>query len=48
MPAERLLRFLDGRTSAPEDVAVGLRTPVRPMLRTALELPFLTRRPAGP
>ncbi|MFB9461733.1 lycopene cyclase family protein [Streptomyces cinereospinus] len=48
VPAERLLRFLDGRTSAPEDVAVGLRTPVRPMLRTALELPFLTRRPAGP
>ncbi|GGS93890.1 lycopene cyclase family protein [Streptomyces chromofuscus] len=48
VPAQRLLRFLDGRTTALEDVAVGLRTPVRPMLRTALELPFLPRRPAGP
>lgn len=47
VPASRLLRFLDGRTTVLEDIAVGLRTPARPMLRTALELPFLPRRPAG-
>ncbi len=41
---ERMLRFLDGRTSWPEDFAVGLRTPVLPMLRTAVELPWLRRR----
>ncbi|MGW0933214.1 lycopene cyclase family protein [Streptomyces sp. NPDC002644] len=44
VPAERLLRFLDGGTSLPEEWSVGLRTPVGPMLRTALELPFLPRR----
>ncbi|MFI9610640.1 lycopene cyclase family protein [Streptomyces sp. NPDC052023] len=48
VPARRLLRFLDGRTNALEDIAVGLRTPARPMLRTALELPFVPRRQAGP
>lgn len=49
VPARRLLRFLDGRTRLHEDVAIGLRTPVRPMLRSAAELPFLPRRPfAGP
>ncbi|MFJ4470913.1 lycopene cyclase family protein [Streptomyces sp. NPDC089424] len=46
VPAPRLLRFLDGRTNVLEDVAVGLRTPARPMLRTAMELPFLPRRTA--
>ncbi|GAA2252754.1 lycopene cyclase [Streptomyces ruber] len=45
VPAGRLLRFLDGRTRLHEDIAIGLRTPVRPMLRTAAELPFLPRRP---
>ncbi|MFG3105581.1 lycopene cyclase family protein [Streptomyces tendae] len=44
VPAERLLRFLDGGTSLREEWGIGLRTPVRPMLRTAAELPFLPRR----
>ncbi|NJP99020.1 lycopene cyclase family protein [Streptomyces zingiberis] len=46
VPAERLLRFLDGRTRIPEDLAIGLRTPVGPMLRTAVEVPWLRRRPS--
>ncbi|MFH9728419.1 lycopene cyclase family protein [Streptomyces sp. NPDC017254] len=45
VPAGRLLRFLDGRTSLFEDLSVGLHTPVVPMLRTAVELPGLSRRP---
>ncbi|MFK0237411.1 lycopene cyclase family protein [Streptomyces vinaceus] len=45
VPGERLLRFLDGRTSPREEFGIGLRTPVAPMLRTAAELPFLRRRP---
>ncbi|WP_318217086.1 lycopene cyclase family protein [Streptomyces sp. SCL15-6] len=44
VPALRLLRFLDGRTRLHEDLAVGVRTPVLPMLRTAAELPWLPRR----
>ncbi|GAA2459749.1 lycopene cyclase family protein [Streptomyces glaucus] len=44
VPAVRLLRFLDGRTGPAEDLAVGLRVPVLPMLRSALALPFLPRR----
>ncbi|TXS40029.1 lycopene cyclase family protein [Streptomyces sp. OR43] len=44
VPAERLLRFLDGTTSIREEWGIGLRTPVRPMLFTAAELPFLPRR----
>lgn len=44
VPPERLLRFLDGDTSLSEEWGIGLRTPVGPMLRTALELPFLPRR----
>ncbi|MCG8968073.1 lycopene cyclase family protein [Streptomyces sp. CL12-4] len=44
VPARRLLRFLDGRTRLHEDLAVGVRTPVLPMLRTAAELPWLPRR----
>ncbi|MFJ7072258.1 lycopene cyclase family protein [Streptomyces sp. NPDC098781] len=44
VPAERLLRFLDGATSLREEWGIGLRTPVGPMLRTAVELPFLPRR----
>ncbi|MFD5335041.1 lycopene cyclase family protein [Streptomyces hawaiiensis] len=43
-PAQRLLRFLDGATSVREEWGIGLRTPVGPMLRTALEVPFLPRR----
>ncbi|AJE81482.1 MULTISPECIES: lycopene cyclase family protein [Streptomyces] len=45
VPPTRLLRFLDGATSPWEEAGIGLRTPVGPMLRTALELPFLPRRP---
>ncbi|MFD6287783.1 lycopene cyclase family protein [Streptomyces sp. NPDC060205] len=44
VPPERLLRFLDGRTAPWEDWGIGLRTPVGPMLRTTVELPFLRRR----
>ncbi len=44
VPAGRLLRFLDGRSRLYEDLAVGVRTPVLPMLRTAAELPLLPRR----
>ncbi|MEV6840393.1 lycopene cyclase family protein [Streptomyces sp. NPDC051133] len=44
IPPERLLRFLDGATSPWEEWGIGLRTPVGPMLRTAVELPFLPRR----
>ncbi|MBA9004654.1 lycopene cyclase family protein [Thermomonospora cellulosilytica] len=43
-PPERLLRFLDGRSRPWEDIAIGLNTPVWPMLRTAAELPLLPRR----
>lgn len=43
VPAERLLRFLDGGTRLPEDLALGLRTPVLPMLRSAVELSWLPR-----
>ncbi|MBP2579626.1 lycopene beta-cyclase [Streptomyces sp. PvR006] len=45
VPAERLLRFLDGETRPAEDVLIGLRTPVLPMLRSAAGLPFLARTP---
>ncbi|MBQ0827002.1 lycopene cyclase family protein [Streptomyces tagetis] len=46
VPAGRLLRFLDGRTRLHEDLAVGVRTPFWPMLRTAAEVPWLPRRAA--
>ncbi|MYY11607.1 lycopene cyclase [Streptomyces sp. SID4919] len=45
VPTPVLLRFLDGGTGPVRDVSIGLRTPVLPMLRTALELPLLRRRP---
>ncbi|MEU9351324.1 lycopene cyclase family protein [Streptomyces griseoloalbus] len=45
VPMRRLLLFLDGRTRLHQDLAIGLRTPVGPMLRSALELPGLPRRP---
>lgn len=44
-PAGDVLRFLDGRTSALEDVRIGASAPVLPMLRTAAELPFLRQKP---
>ncbi|MEU0743576.1 lycopene cyclase family protein [Streptomyces sp. NPDC006134] len=44
VPAPLLLRFLDGDTRLYEDLVVGVRTPVLPMLRTAAELPRLPRR----
>ncbi|MFI9819550.1 lycopene cyclase family protein [Streptomyces sp. NPDC052013] len=43
-PPQRLLRFLDGESTPWEEWRIGLRTPVGPMLRTAVELPFLPRR----
>ncbi|WNZ06699.1 lycopene cyclase family protein [Streptomyces sp. 11x1] len=46
VPAERLLRFLDGETRLHEDLALGLRTPVLPMLRSAAELSWLPHVPA--
>ncbi|MEU1535313.1 lycopene cyclase family protein [Streptomyces fagopyri] len=45
VPMVRLLRFLEGRTHLYEDITVGVRTPVLPMLRCAAELPYLPRRP---
>ncbi|KPI05809.1 Lycopene beta and epsilon cyclase [Actinobacteria bacterium OV450] len=44
VPPTRLLRFLDGRTNLLEDLSVGRHAPFGPMLRTAVELPFLPRR----
>ncbi|MFC9463164.1 lycopene cyclase family protein [Streptomyces coelicoflavus] len=44
VPAERLLRFLDGTTSLREEWGIGRSTPAWPMLATAAELPFLSRR----
>ncbi|MFH8873769.1 lycopene cyclase family protein [Streptomyces griseus] len=48
VPAERLLTFLDGGSRWHEDLLIGARTPVAPMLRTAAELPFVRRRPPKP
>ncbi|MFD3327510.1 lycopene cyclase family protein [Streptomyces sp. NPDC058701] len=48
VPAERVLRFLDGSTSPAEDFGIGLRTPVLPMLRSLLELPLLRRSVPAP
>ncbi|MDQ0964218.1 lycopene beta-cyclase [Streptomyces sp. B4I13] len=45
VPMRRLLRFLDGETRLHEDLSVGIRTPVLPMLRSAAELPWLPRTP---
>ncbi|MEU4175711.1 lycopene cyclase family protein [Streptomyces sp. NPDC026589] len=44
VPGERLLSFMDGRSQLREDLLIGLRTPIVPMLRTVFELPFRTRR----
>ncbi|MEV1047790.1 lycopene cyclase family protein [Streptomyces sp. NPDC049916] len=48
VPAERLLAFLDGGSRWHEDLRIGLRTPVAPMLLTVAELPFTPRRPPRP
>ncbi|MFC8349846.1 lycopene cyclase family protein [Streptomyces sp. NPDC057280] len=45
VPTVRLLRFLDGRTRLAEDLGLGLRTPVLPMLHSAAELLWLPRTP---
>ncbi|WP_436969458.1 lycopene cyclase family protein [Actinacidiphila glaucinigra] len=45
-PAERVVRFLDGASSLRDEWAIGLSTPVLPMLRTLAELPLLPRRKA--
>lgn len=45
VPTARLLRFLDGGTRLPEDLAIGLHTPVLPMLRAAAQVPRLPPRP---
>lgn len=44
VPMERLLRFLDGRTSVREDLTIGFRTPVLPMLRSIADLAHRRRR----
>ncbi|MEW2416934.1 lycopene cyclase family protein [Streptomyces sp. NPDC046866] len=44
VPCGRLLRFLDGTSRPAEEFAIGLRTPVLAMLRTAAEMPLLSRR----
>ncbi len=47
LPPERVLAFLDGATGPLQDLGIGRHVPWAPMTRTALELPFLRRRPAG-
>lgn len=44
-PTQAVLRFLDGRTTLREEMAIGLRSPVWAMSRSLAELPFLPRRP---
>ncbi|MFE2204830.1 lycopene cyclase family protein [Streptomyces rubiginosohelvolus] len=48
VPGERLLGFMDGSSRMHEDLLMGLRTPVVPMLRTVVELPFRPRRERPP
>ncbi|MCX2968525.1 MULTISPECIES: lycopene cyclase family protein [Streptomyces] len=43
-PLPRVLDFLDGRSTALGDLALGLRCPVGPMARSLAELPVLPRR----
>ncbi|OKK21934.1 lycopene cyclase [Streptomyces sp. CB00455] len=43
VPTERMLRFLDGATTPWEDIGIGMRTPVLPMLLSLVELPLLPR-----
>ncbi|MFH8570401.1 lycopene cyclase family protein [Streptomyces sp. NPDC017993] len=46
LPMGRMLRFLDGRSRVWEELLIGLHTPMAPMVRTALEVPWLPRRPS--
>ncbi|MFG3281554.1 lycopene cyclase family protein [Streptomyces sp. NPDC048111] len=48
VPMERLLHFLDGRTTPAQDFAIGLRTPILPMVRSALATATHPRRPVTP
>lgn len=48
VPAPRLLRFLDGRTSLTEDLGIGAHVPVTAMLAAALTLPLTPRRSLPP
>lgn len=43
-PPAAVLRFLDGRSSPAQELAIGLRSPVAAMARALAELPFLPRR----
>ncbi|MFF3493094.1 lycopene cyclase family protein [Streptomyces sp. NPDC002795] len=46
VPAERLLRFLDGATTWGEDLAIGLNSPIVPLVRSAVTLPSRPLRPS--
>lgn len=48
VPAERLLRFLDGDTRRWEELSIGLHTPVLAMLRTAVRSPSSPVAPERP
>ncbi|MEU9098384.1 lycopene cyclase family protein [Streptomyces sp. NPDC048361] len=48
IPMERLLRFLDGRTTLGQDIAIGLHTPILPMVRSALAAATCPRRSVPP
>lgn len=43
-PLPRVLRFLQGTSSLPQDIALGLHCPIRPMSLSLAELPLLPRR----
>lgn len=45
---ESVLRFLDGRSTLREELAIGLHSPVGAMTRSLAELPFLPRRSHHP
>ncbi|WP_324767733.1 lycopene cyclase family protein [Streptomyces kunmingensis] len=46
VPAERLLRFLDGATTLFEDLSIGLHSPILPLLHSAASLPSRPLRPS--
>ncbi|QPP07604.1 lycopene cyclase [Streptomyces bathyalis] len=43
-PLDRVLHFLEGRSTPAQEWAIGLRAPVLPMVRTLGELPFVPLR----
>ncbi|MFD5918735.1 lycopene cyclase family protein [Kitasatospora sp. NPDC058201] len=49
-PAETVLRFLDGASTARQELAIGLHSPLAPMLRSCLDIALhrARRRPAAP